>query len=109
MPPALRGTLTVTEGVDTVTTGLLVFSDEDGDGYWDTPSTGGLEIHAVTDSLGRLRIPALPNGTHRIRVVVPPGYALLLNNQPVEFLPIEYNGAPLELNLKLQPNRGLPQ
>jgi hypothetical protein len=103
MPPALRGNITVTEGVDTVTTGLLVFIDEDKDGSWDTPTTGGLEIHSVTDAGGKFRIPALPEGTHQIRVIVPPGYMLLSDNQPVTSLPIDYRGLPLELNLKLKP------
>jgi len=109
VPPALRGKITVTEGVDTVTAGLLVFVDDDKNGSWDIPATGHLEIHGVTDTLGEFRIPALPKGTHQIKIIVPPDYTLLSNNQPVEFLPIEYNGAPLELKLKLQPNRGLPQ
>ncbi len=109
LPPALRGKITVTEGVDTVTAGLLVFVDDDKNGSWDIPATGHLEIHGVTDTLGEFRIPALPKGTHQIKIIVPPDYTLLSNNQPVEFLPIEYNGAPLELKLKLQPNRGLPQ
>jgi hypothetical protein len=105
LPPALSGSVTVTEGVDTVTSGLLVYVDKDGDGSWDTRSTGHVEIHGITGESGTFRIPALPQGTHMLRVVPPPGYTLLSDNLPVDTVSIQYSGAPLEIDLKLQPFR----
>lgn len=105
LPPALSGSITVTEGIDTVTSGLLVYVDKDGDGGWDTRSSGHVEIHGITGESGAFRIPALPPGTHRLRVVPPPGYTVLSDNVPVDTVSITYSGAPLAIDLKLEPFR----
>ncbi len=106
MPPAIRGHISFSEGIDTVTAGLLVFLDDNGDGNWDTPSTGEPEIHCVTVEGGTFRLPAVPEGVHSLRVLIPPGFTLLAGNVPVNNVPIDYRGMPMELNLQLRPAEG---
>ncbi len=55
---------------------------------------------------GTFRLPAVPEGVHSLRVLIPPGFTLLAGNVPVNNVPIDYRGMPMELNLQLRPAEG---
>ncbi len=75
----VAGTINITNGdEETVLGGLMVFIDENGDGFYDTEGTGGaFEPSSITDLEGKFHFNNLVVGqTYTIDVVVPFGYSL---------------------------------
>jgi hypothetical protein len=73
------GTISITNADDdTILHGMMVFIDENGDGFYDTEGTGGaFEPSSITDEEGRFHFNDLAIGeTYTLDVVVPYGFSL---------------------------------
>lgn len=101
--PDIFGFLNFPADVDSLEGGLRLFVDEDVNGSFDTESTGGLELFAITDSLGYFAVSGLiPDEEYEIRIVLPPGYRLVGGVDRFSPKIINFDGDPIELTLEIE-------
>ena len=100
--PDLYGTISFPEGADTLAAGLRIFLDADTDSSFDVASTGGIELFGISGADGEYAISGISNGEHHMRIVLPPGYRIAGTDSRFSSEIINYEGAPLEVNLEIE-------
>ncbi|MCE7993066.1 MAG: hypothetical protein HEP71_13850 [Roseivirga sp.] len=99
---AVSGAINITNAdEDTPFTGMMVFIDENGDGFYDTEGTGGaFEPSSITDQEGKFHFNNLVVGqTYTIDVVVPYGFSLADGEAGVRTF--TYTGVPQTITFNL--------
>jgi hypothetical protein len=100
--PDLYGMISFPAEVDSLNEGVRIFVDADTDSSFDVASTGGLELFGISGEDGVYALTGLENGTHELRLVLPPGYRISGTTDRYSETKITFEGEPIELNISIE-------
>lgn len=98
----INGSITFPAESDSLSSGLRVFLDEDGDGSWDIESTGGREHFAITHPDGAFDLLNIEKGTYNLSVVLPKGYRIKGTEDRFGSVEVTFDGSPVTANLEIE-------